>query len=83
MIKIKHIEVLEGFRLQLTFSDETSGIWDATSLITRDGSMVQPLRDPDYFARVFLEAGAPTWPNGFDLAPWVLHKQLIAEQLSA
>ena len=83
MIKITHIEVLEGFRLKLTFSDETSGIWDATSLIARDGSMVRPLRDPEYFARVFLEAGAPTWPNGFDLAPWGLHKQLIAEQLSA
>ena len=31
--------------------------------------MVQPLKDPAYFARVFLDLGAPTWPNGFDMAP--------------
>ena len=34
--------------------------------------MVEPLRDPAYFSRVFLEDGAPTWPNGYDMAPrWV------------
>jgi hypothetical protein len=31
--------------------------------------MVEPLRDPAYFARVFLEDGAPTWPNGLTLHP--------------
>ena len=31
--------------------------------------MVEPLRDPSYFARAFVEAGAPTWPDGFDLDP--------------
>ena len=29
--------------------------------------MIAPLRDEAYFARVFLELGAPTWPNGFDV----------------
>jgi hypothetical protein len=38
--------------------------------------MVQPLKDPKYFARVFVEMGAPTWPNGFDLAPWAIQKEL-------
>jgi hypothetical protein len=27
---------------------------------------VEPLRDPAYFARVFLDDGILTWPNGFD-----------------
>jgi hypothetical protein len=31
--------------------------------------MGEPLRDPAYFARVYLEQGAPTWPNGFDMFP--------------
>ncbi len=31
--------------------------------------MVEPLKSPDYFARVFVEIGAPTWPKGFDLDP--------------
>jgi hypothetical protein len=29
--------------------------------------MVEPLRDAGYFARAFVEMGAPTWPNGFEM----------------
>ena len=38
--------------------------------------MVQPLKDEAYFAGVFLEMGATTWPNGFDLAPWSMQNEL-------
>ena len=38
------------------------------------------LRDADYFGlRLFLQRGAPTWPNGFDLAPWALHDDMERE----
>jgi hypothetical protein len=40
--------------------------------------MVEPLRDPVYFARVFLEDGAPTWPNGFDMCPDWLRREIGA-----
>jgi hypothetical protein len=29
--------------------------------------MVEALSDQAKFARVFAEAGVPTWPNGFDV----------------
>ena len=38
--------------------------------------MVVPLRDPAMFERVFIEMGAPTWPNGFDLDPINLYMQM-------
>jgi hypothetical protein len=45
--------------------------------------MVEPLRDPTYFGRVFLEFGAPTWPNGFDIAPeWLRREMEKAGELS-
>ena len=39
------------------------------------GSLIKPLDDPDFFARVRVdhEAGTVVWPNGLDLAPEVLH----------
>jgi hypothetical protein len=40
--------------------------------------MFEPLRDPTFFARVFLEDGAPTWPNGFDVAPGWLCREIEA-----
>jgi len=42
------------------------------------GAMLEPLRDENYFARVFLEFGAPTWPNGFDIAPEWLRREMAA-----
>ncbi|WP_339745671.1 DUF2442 domain-containing protein [uncultured Maricaulis sp.] len=81
MIKIASIKALADHRLKLVFSDGSCGTADLSALVKRAGEMVQPLRDQAYFARVFLEAGAPTWPNGFDLAPWALHRDLDAAGL--
>jgi hypothetical protein len=38
--------------------------------------MVEPLRDPAFFARVFLDDGILTWPNGFDLDAIALHQEM-------
>lgn len=81
MIKIIHIKPIGPASLHLTFSDGQAGELDLAELIARPGVMVMPLRDPAYFARVFLEDGAPTWPNGFDLAPWALHRDMDARGL--
>lgn len=81
MIKVTHIRATGPASLHLTFSDGQVGELDLSALIARPGGMVEPLRDPAYFARVFLEEGAPTWPNGFDLAPWALHKDMTAQGL--
>jgi hypothetical protein len=45
--------------------------------------MLAPLLDEAYFDRVFLEFGAPTWPNGFDIAPeWLRREMENAGELS-
>ena len=76
MIKVTKVRSLDGFKLQLQFSDGTAGTYDMSQHVKRSGPMVEPLRDPAFFAGVFLEEGAPTWPNGYDLAPWALHKEI-------
>jgi len=38
----------------------------------------QPLADPAYFARAFIEGGALARPNGFELSAEALHQQLDA-----
>ena len=35
--------------------------------------MTAPLKDPAFFARVFVEMGVPTWPNGCDIDPINVH----------
>lgn len=60
----------------LSFSDGSMARWSAGAIIAHDTELTQPLADPAYFARAFLESGALAWPNGLELAPWTLHQQL-------
>jgi hypothetical protein len=76
MIELVRIEIVEGRTLELTFSDGTKGRWRADSVIERDTVLTQPLKDPAYFARAFIEAGALAWPNGLEFSAHSLHKKL-------
>lgn len=78
MIKVSKIKWLGGYRLQFHFNDASAGEYDLAALVNEPGPMVEPLRDSGYFKRVFLEFGAPTWPNGFDIAPEWLHREIAA-----
>jgi Protein of unknown function (DUF2442) len=60
------------------FSNGTSGRYDFSALVADAGPMGEPLRDPAYFARVFLGDDAPTWPNGFDMDPEWLRGEIEA-----
>lgn len=76
LIKVTRIEPLGGYRLRLRFSDGCTGERNFADIVAQEGPMLEPLRDPAYFARVFLDYGAPTWPNGYDLAPGALYAEM-------
>ncbi|MFN3231713.1 MAG: DUF2442 domain-containing protein [Alphaproteobacteria bacterium] len=76
LIKIVSAKAAGGTRVRVAFSDGSHGLYDLAHLIERDGSMVKPLRDPAFFARVFVESGAICWPNGLDLSPAAVHREL-------
>ena len=78
LIKVTRLERLEGFRLRVRFNDGSEGVHDFAGLVQESGAMLVPLRDERYFARVFLEFGALTWPNGFDIAPEWLRREMAA-----
>lgn len=72
---VTQVEVIGEHRLRLTFSDGTVG---EVSFAGREWhGVMEPLRDPDYFARVTVdpEAGTISWPNGVDLAPEPLYAE--------
>ena len=78
LTKITRLEKLGGFRLRLRFSDGSQGVHDFAATVQEPGPMLEALRDESYFQRVFLEFGAPTWPNGFDIAPEWLRREMAA-----
>lgn len=73
LVDVVKVEPLGGYRLHVVFTDGTEGELDLAGLVAEGGEMVEALRDPGFFARVFLDDGIPTWPNGFDLDSIALH----------
>ena len=73
MIRVSDVEVLDGYRLRLGFSDGTHRIVDLAAELS--GPIFEPLRDPGFFRQVRLddELGTVVWPNGADIAPEALH----------
>lgn len=76
MVDVVKVKALPGHRLWLVFSDGCEGVADLRSDISGGGEMVEALCDEAEFARVFAEAGVPTWPNGFDVDAVALYMEL-------
>lgn len=70
MIKVLNASLKENFKLELDFSDHTHGVFDANAyLASRSGPLLEKLREPAYFKRFFIDAGALCWPNGLEISP--------------
>ncbi|MGH8274071.1 MAG: DUF2442 domain-containing protein [Candidatus Acidiferrales bacterium] len=76
MIKLISIEPKGAYKLLLRFSDGAWGIYDFSRYVQAGTQMTEPLKDPDYFKRYFIELGALAWPNGFDLSAESLNSRL-------
>jgi hypothetical protein len=76
MVDVIRLKPLANWRLWLRFTDGTEGEYDLKDYIHAGGEIVEPLLDEAYFARAFVEMGAPTWPNGFDIDPTKVYMDL-------
>jgi len=67
--------VLDGYRIELTFSDGVRGVVDLANRIVGRGGVFGPLEDPVFFRRVAVdnELGTLVWPNGADFCPDILY----------
>jgi hypothetical protein len=76
IVKVVDLKPIGDRSLWLRFSDGQEGVRDCSDILAEGGRMVEPLRDPAMFSRVFLSFGAPSWPNGYDLDPINLHTEM-------
>jgi hypothetical protein len=67
------------FVLRVRFADGTTGCVNLAELVNGpDAGVFAALRDPEIFAQVHIDHGAPTWPGDIDLAPDAIHAQVAA-----
>ena len=84
LTKVVELSVVSPYGLRVRFSNGQAGTHDRSKLVGEHGPLIERLRDPAFFARAFLEFGAPTWPDGFDMSPeWLRREMLAAGELSA
>ena len=75
-LKLTSIRAIVPFKLVVTFSDGSSGTFDASPMIGERGEGTEPLRDRRFFGSVELTNGVPTWPNHFDISPLWLREEM-------
>jgi uncharacterized protein DUF2442/uncharacterized protein DUF4160 len=81
MHTVSRVEVREGYRLHVEFTDGVAGEIDLSDRLF--GPVFEPLRSRELFRRVGIdEFGVITWPNGADLAPDALHRRLSHEKVA-
>ena len=74
-MRVTNINFLEGFRVQLTFSDGFSARLDLAPALAPD----DPLRDPALFLKGRTNGLTVEWPGGIDFCPDVLRVWCQAE----
>lgn len=75
--RLRAISIRPKWQLAVTFNDGLAGIVDVSDLVQNaDAGIFEALRDEDFFSRAYLDYGAITWPNGADLAPEVMYKEI-------
>lgn len=70
LVDVTTLAFLDGYRVRLTFSDDTSMEIDLEPYL--NGPIFEAVRDPATFRQAQIADGAIAWPNGADLDTQVL-----------
>ena len=71
LLRITEVDPLPGHRLRLRLTDGATIERDVGPLLV--GPVFDPIREkPEMFARVRIDGGTVSWPNGADLCPDVV-----------
>jgi hypothetical protein len=83
--RVVKAEVVDGYRVRITFSDGASGVVDFKDRIVGRGGVFESLEDPELFAAFVIdeEAGTLVWPNGVDFCPETLHALATGRDIAA
>jgi len=81
---VVRLDVLEDYRLRLTFDDGLTDDVDLSNLLDA-GPVFQPLRDPRFFAQAYIDPQTRTvaWPGGIDLDPEGLREEADKHPIKA
>lgn len=74
--KLISIQYKNDYLYHITFADKREGIVDFKPFLW--GEAFERIKDKEFFRKAFIDkmTGTITWPNGVDISPETLHRQL-------
>jgi Protein of unknown function (DUF2442) len=70
--KLVEAAPLDGYRVHLRFADGLAANVDLSYLL-EFGGVFEPLRDVNFFRKLFIDGPTIAWPNEADIAPETLY----------
>ncbi len=67
MIEVMRFEIENNYVLICELSNQVTYRFDMSRIISTEATMVKPLKDENFFKKVYLVHGQLTWPNGYDI----------------
>jgi hypothetical protein len=84
LAKVDSFEIVGPYQVEVRFNDGSSGTHDFAPMVKSGRNLIAELQDQTLFDGVYLDFGALTWPNGFDVSPeWLRREMLAAGELRA
>lgn len=69
-------EYISGYTIRVCFDNGRENIVDCSKWLK--GELFEPLKDPAYFKKFFVDGWTISWPNGADIAPETLYDEISA-----
>ena len=81
--RVKQVRHLGEYRLELSFTDDTTGELDFKERVVGRGGVFASLEDIAFFQRVQVdpEVGTIVWPNEVDFCPDVLYSLVTGKPI--
>jgi len=81
--RVQQVRHLVDYRLELSFTDGTTGEIDFRERVVGRGGVFEPLEDVNFFRQVQVDPEARTlvWPNEVDLCPDVLYSLVTGKPI--
>ena len=71
---VRRANYIRDYVVEFTFTDGTKREIDLEPFL--HGGIFEPLRSPEVFQRFKVKYGTIVWPNGADIAPETLYREL-------
>jgi hypothetical protein len=81
--RVRLVQHVRDYRLELTFTDGTTGGLDFREHVVGRGGVFRELEDVGFFKQVQVDpdAGTIVWPNGEDFCPDVLYSLVTGKPI--